>query len=241
MFINKNVTRANVSRMSALTLALGMSFAAAMPAQAADTQKSEWTTEKSSIVAGTTIAGAALGGPIGLVLGVAAGDWLGDNVNQATEVKSVKEERDQALAELTRVQQELVAAKVEAGRYQTLALNSLQLNVMFSTAGDTLTVSDKLRLDGVVRLLDEHQELKVSLAGFADPRGETEFNQKLSARRAASVHKYLESQGIEAVRIQTEAYGASRSVAKKNNMDEYAMERVVTIRILEQKSELASH
>ena len=61
----------NSSRLSVMTLALGLTMAAAMPAQAEQyaEQGKEWTAEKSSIMAGISIAGAAIAGPVGFVLG----------------------------------------------------------------------------------------------------------------------------------------------------------------------------
>ncbi|MTI13535.1 OmpA family protein [Sansalvadorimonas verongulae] len=236
----------NTSRLSAMALALGMAATAAMPAQAqtVNQQQGEWTKTKTSIVAGTTIAGTVLAGPIGLVLGLAAGDQLGNSVNKANaadgKMADMAAERDQAIAQLTKVQEQLITAREEAGRYQTLAMNSLQLNVMFSTSGDTLNARDKARLDVLARLLKEQPQLMVQLEGFADPRGSEAFNQKLSERRAASVSNYLAEQGVEGYRINQSAYGSSQSEAPQNNLDAYAMERVVTVKLQESREGYAA-
>ena len=115
---------------------------------------------------------------------IAAGDWLGDSVNKAATTVDLARERDQALAELVRVQEALVVAEMNADRYQDLALDSLQLNVMFSTADASLTSRDRSRLDVLVRLLNEQTQLNVQLAGFADPRGADIYNVELSERRS---------------------------------------------------------
>ncbi|WP_281645730.1 OmpA family protein [Parendozoicomonas sp. Alg238-R29] len=241
MTTEKMFDKKGASRLTAIVLATGLMFAAAAPAQA---QQGEWTKEKSGIVAGSSVAGAVLGGPVGFVLGMAAGDWLGNSVNKANEsgvlTAELSSERDQALAELARVQEQLLIARQEAGRYQDLALDSLQLNVMFSTAGDTLNMRDENRLNVLVRLLKEQPQLNIQLAGFADPRGADEYNLKLSERRAASVRGFLISKGIEAHRIQKFAYGARQSDAPTNNLDAYAMERVVTVKLQENSEELVA-
>ena len=235
----------NNFRFSTLALALGLSIAAALPVQAAQQeQKSEWTVAKSSVMAGTSIAGAVIGGPVGFVLGVAAGDWLGTSVNKAEKSDVLAGERDQLKDELAQLQQQLdetqtqlMVAQKEAGRYQDLALDSLQLTVMFDTAGDTLNSRDQLRLDHLIRLLEEHQQVLVQLTGYADPRGDKGYNLKLSERRAASVKDYLLGHGISDDRVFTKGEGAMQSSAEKGNYDAYAMERVVTIELREQASE----
>ena len=227
--------KASRRTISALVLAMGMAVTAATPVQAQE--QSQWTKEKATIVAGSTIAGTILGGPIGFVLGLAAGDQLGDSVNKANvadqKTAELIAERNQAIAELAKTQQQLLAARAEAGRYQNLALDSLQLNVMFSTSGDSLNARDEARLDVLARLLKEQMQLNVQLEGFTDPRGTEGFNKSLSERRAASVAKYLEGKGVEGRRIHTVAHGSSQSEAPQNNLDAYAMERVVTVKLQE--------
>ena len=234
----------NSNRLSAMALALGLTIMAAAPVQAQERAQGEWTTAKTSVMAGTSIAGALLGGPVGFVLGVAAGDWLGTSVNQADESERLAGERDLLKDELAQLQQQLdetrmqlVASQQETGRYQDLALDSLQLTVMFDTAGDTLNGRDKMRLEHLVRLLTEHQQVSVQLTGYADPRGEDGYNIQLSERRAASVKTYLIGHGISAERIFTKGEGALMSQAAKGNYDAYAMERVVTIELKDESGE----
>ncbi len=226
---------------SAMALVLGLFLASALPVQAAQT---EMTREKAGILTGSSIAGAVLGGPIGFVLGVAAGDWLGDSVNIAAESEIERErmqqESNQLRDELTlmqnkldQVREQLLLAQQESGRYQGLALDSLQITVMFNTAGDTLTERDKNRLNRLVRLLNKHGQVQIQLTGYADPRGEEGYNIKLSERRAQSVYSYLVGQGIAGDRIFTSGKGALQSQATKGNYDAYAMERVVTIELRE--------
>ena len=252
-----NISKNKQSSFTTLVMALGLSAVMALPAQASDmtgdmSSNSEWSKEKTGIMAGTSIAGAVLGGPIGFVLGVAAGDWLGDSVNTAktadTLQQNLEQERDQALAQLETVEtrletmeNRLALAQQEAGRYQSLALDSLQLNVMFRTADHELSIRDKARLNVLVRLLNEKPDVQVQLAGFADPRGRDKANLELSHRRAKSVQDYLLGQGVEAGRILTSAYGASHSQAEQGNLDAYALERIVTIELQETGEQLAAH
>jgi len=53
----------------------------------------------------------------------------------------------------------------------------------------------------------------IEVAGHTDSTGTDEYNQRLSERRAASVARFLESQGVMNQRIITVGMGESRPVA----------------------------
>jgi peptidoglycan-associated lipoprotein len=53
----------------------------------------------------------------------------------------------------------------------------------------------------------------IQVEGHADERGTREYNIALSARRATTTRQFLISQGIEASRISSIAYGKERPAA----------------------------
>ena len=61
--------------------------------------------------------------------------------------------------------------------------------------------------------LRQYPNVTVQIEGHADERGTREYNIALSARRAATVKRFLVKQGIPASRISTIAYGKERPVA----------------------------
>lgn len=62
--------------------------------------------------------------------------------------------------------------------------------------------------------LDVYPDSQLVLVGYADQRGPKQYNQKLSQRRAEAAKNFLIEQGIDAARIQTQAYGEDRSLSK---------------------------
>ncbi|CAM3774642.1 OmpA family protein [Parendozoicomonas haliclonae] len=234
-----NTSRLIPSRVKAIACALTLGLATVTTANASSTTEHEtWGKEKTSIVAGTSVAGALIGGPIGFIVGLAAGDWLGNNVNKADKLDNMVAERDLALAELSRVQEQLAIAMNQTEQYQALALDTLQLSIMFGTAEDQVNDRAIPQLDALARLLMEQPELKVQLSGFADPRGAEAFNLELSERRASSVQQYLVSKGISEQRIKSFGYGA-RMPKGERDLDAFAMERIVTIELQSENQGLA--
>ena len=220
-----------------LAVALGLSAAMILPAfqasASANTSHGEWTSEKTVVVSGTSIVGAIAAGPIGFVLGLAAGEWLGDNVNQAKSAEQMQLDQVASRAELDQLRKELMLARQNAELYQGLAMESLQLNIMFPTAGSELSAGDRDRLINLTELLKRNPELIVNLGGYADPRGTDAFNLNLSGKRAESVRKFFVEAGIDSSRITTNAYGSRMSRAGKGDMDAYAKERMVSIDLQE--------
>jgi OOP family OmpA-OmpF porin len=69
-------------------------------------------------------------------------------------------------------------------------------------------------LDDIAEKLKANPEFKlVMITGHTDRIGSTEYNQKLSEKRATDVKDYLVSQGVDASRLQVVGKGESEPVA----------------------------
>jgi peptidoglycan-associated lipoprotein len=77
----------------------------------------------------------------------------------------------------------------------------------------TLTPEGKETLRRQASWLKQYSDVMVQVEGHADERGTREYNISLSARRATATRQFLVSQGVEASRISTIAYGKERPVA----------------------------
>lgn len=97
----------------------------------------------------------------------------------------------------------------------------------------TLTVNAKTILDNVAEELSAYPEIKVEVSGHTDAKGSDEYNQKLSARRAVSVRKYLETKGIAGTRMTSVGYGESKPVADNETEEGRELNRRVELRITE--------
>ncbi|MDC3985664.1 OmpA family protein [Polyangium jinanense] len=94
-------------------------------------------------------------------------------------------------------------------------------------------------LDEVVRLLRANPEIKlVSVEGHTDDVGKPEYNDKLSANRAAAVRDYLINKGgIAANRLQSKGFGARKPVASNASAEGQARNRRVEFHIVTQAIE----
>jgi outer membrane protein OmpA-like peptidoglycan-associated protein len=69
------------------------------------------------------------------------------------------------------------------------------------------------------------------VAGYADPRGSDAYNDELSLRRATNVAAVLTSAGVPRERIHIEAHGKTEAGDASGDLDAYALERRVTVRL----------
>jgi outer membrane protein OmpA-like peptidoglycan-associated protein len=87
----------------------------------------------------------------------------------------------------------------------------------------------------VARLLLAHPELKqIRVEGHTDNVGAAAYNKDLSARRAASVVRYLTGKGVAAERLAAAGYGFERPIATNETALGRAKNRRVEFTILGQ-------
>lgn len=81
-------------------------------------------------------------------------------------------------------------------------------NIYFLINMDRIEDSEKIKLDTLAEWLRNNEDYRVSLVGYADREtGNAQLNERLSARRAENVRKYLVNAGIAADRIDTDYRG----------------------------------
>ena len=73
----------------------------------------------------------------------------------------------------------------------------------------TLTTEAKKRLDAevVAKLKDVGEVRYINVNGHADRLGSTQYNQRLSEKRAEAVRAYLVSKGVDAAKVETFGFG----------------------------------
>lgn len=78
---------------------------------------------------------------------------------------------------------------------------------------------------------------EVVIRGHADARGTRHYNQRLSARRAASVSRYLKGNGLQAKKISVKAYGETKPKGNNTSKSGRALNRRVELELVrEQKA-----
>ena len=88
---------------------------------------------------------------------------------------------------------------------------NVDLSINFDFDSARLQASSKPLLDNLAQAMNSERlsQLKFKVEGHTDAKGKNEYNQELSARRAAAVQAYLIGQNVPAERLQAEGKGAS--------------------------------
>ena len=83
-------------------------------------------------------------------------------------------------------------------------------NIFYEFDKATLTEASTNALDSLVTMMNENPSITIELAAHCDYKGNDDYNQRLSQRRAESVVNYLINHGIKADRLSPVGYGESR-------------------------------
>ena len=180
----------------------------------------------------SAIVGAAVAGPAGMVVGALSGVWLDKKVVKAGQAELIEKDLAQASSTINALEERLTIAEQVQLKYAELAVDELQLELLFKTGATELSESAQEKLALLADFIAKNEQLDIQLDGYADPRGDAAFNLQLSEQRVAAVAKALVMAGIDPARISTHSYGDSQSIAAEGDYDAYALERVVRIELL---------
>jgi len=223
---------------------LGMALAGgvtAWPAYAGADERAEGSKQSDiGVVTGLAV-GAAAGGPFGAVLGAAAGALLGDRYHrQAQASAALAADLHHSEAERSRLSQsvaQLDGSLTQAQAHGTQLAQTLQqtdelaIDVSFRTNDDSINARALSPLLKLGALLTAMPQARVRIAGYADPRGSEAYNSELSLRRAQGVAAVLMTAGVAPERILIEAHGKTESSSADGDLDGYAFDRRVTVRL----------
>lgn len=93
-------------------------------------------------------------------------------------------------------------------------------DILFATGSATLDPRSTATLAEIGQMLKDHPELKIEIDGHTDNVGNAAANTTLSDQRAASVKRYLVTTfQIDAARLSSRGYGASKPVAPNTTPD----------------------
>jgi len=111
------------------------------------------------------------------------------------------------LASEPKAEEKVVAVVSQPAPVVVLAFEDIH----FDFDRSTLTKEAQAILKRSIQLLKENPKAKLRIAGYTSARGTTEYNQKLSERRARAVYDYLTTEGlISPERLTTIGYGETR-------------------------------
>jgi outer membrane protein OmpA-like peptidoglycan-associated protein len=97
--------------------------------------------------------------------------------------------------------------------------------VNFEVDKAVLTPGAKITLDAVALTLIAHPDVELFIEGHTDISGTRKHNLTLSDARAKSVKTYLESKGIDPIRLTTKGYGPDKPIADNKTKEGKAKNR----------------
>jgi outer membrane protein OmpA-like peptidoglycan-associated protein len=99
----------------------------------------------------------------------------------------------------------------------------------------TIKPESKPALDNAAKILTDNPTIKVEIQGHTDSVGSSDYNLKLSDRRAQSVVNYLvQNYGIDVNRLTAKGYGKTMPIADNSTAEGRALNRRVEFKILSQ-------
>ena len=93
-------------------------------------------------------------------------------------------------------------------------------NIFYDFDKATLTPASTQALDKLVALLKENSHVTIELSAHCDYKGNSEYNKRLSQRRAQTVVDYLIAHGIEKERLTPVGYGKERPKTIRRKLTE---------------------
>lgn len=235
---------------------IALAIATAMLATGAQAAEKEVVRKGTKVGAGIGFVAGAVGGPAGAAFGAIIGAKLGDTISRAGEADQLKGRvgaLQEELADQRSRAEQLGRSLDDAGRNlvslrrqlkELLPGDSLadgvELDLFFRTGESALGEDERVQLKRLAALTRARGDFRLQLDGHADGRGDEDFNLALSEARVAAVRQALEQQGLSADRILAGAWGESRAVAQEGDLDGYARERRVRVRLLTGDGEMSA-
>ncbi len=189
------------------------------------------------------VIGAVAGGPVGFIVGAAFGAKIGDELHQKdTQVTMLSDSLTSSKEKISELETSVDALNSDidslGGDLQrmraiarpellTLMQAGIEMDLLFRTDEDEVGITTNSKLRALATSLSTMPDVYIQLDGFADERGDAEYNQRLSARRAEHVRDIFMSNGVAESRIKLAAHG--ESPAADDNIDSFALERKVSL------------
>lgn len=107
-------------------------------------------------------------------------------------------------------------------------------SIEFETGSSVIKQNSLSILDNISKILFDNPEIKISVNGHTDSKGNADKNNKLSKSRAESVKNYLVKSGIGNNRISAFGFGSSQPIADNNTLEGRQKNRRVEFKIIQE-------
>jgi len=180
--------------------------------------------------------GAAVGAAVGVVVGLITGDNATERRQHAMVGAGIGALAGTAVgaymdAQERKLKRSLEGSGVEVVRNGDELVLSMPSNITFDVNSSQVKSQFHEVIGAVAEVLADYDKTYIDIAGHTDSRGEWEYNQGLSERRAYTVGDLLTEQGVQAVRIVTQGRGESEPVADNATAGGRAQNRRVNLKL----------
>jgi outer membrane protein OmpA-like peptidoglycan-associated protein len=178
--------------------------------------------------------GAMIGAAAGAVAGLASGDDAVERRQHALIGAGIGALAGGAVGyymdrQEAKLREELAGTGVSVTRIGDNITLNMANNVKFATNSADLNPEYIDVLSSVSKVLAEYEQTVVEVAGHTDSSGPESYNLALSQKRAGSVAKYLETQGVINERLLTIGLGESMPIADNSQSSGMQANRRVEI------------
>lgn len=200
--------------------------------------------ENIGVGSGAVVGGLA-GGPVGFVIGAAIGAKLGQKMHEKNEkietlsgsLANSESDAEQLERDVRELSANIDTLSAELERFETidrpklvsLMQAGISMDLLFRTDEHVLADTTGGRLAELAGGLASMPEIRVQLDGFADERGDSDYNLELSQKRVEFVRDQLIAAGVNSTRIEINAHG--EAAAQDESADSYALERRVSLKL----------
>ena len=181
--------------------------------------------------------GAAIGAATGAAVGLITGDDSAERKKNALILAGVGALAGGAVGyymdqQEMKLREQLEGTGVSVTRIGDNITLNMPGNVTFAVDSSDISASFYPVLDSVGLVLQEFDKTFIEVAGHTDSTGSSDYNQRLSERRAGSVAAYLGSREVRQERLLTVGSGENRPIADNGTMEGRSMNRRVEITIV---------
>lgn len=198
-------------------------------------QKNELIGLGSGVVIGSLVAG-PIGGAVAGLFGVLIAEDV-NNKDKLEDASAKLQNRERQLIALNqKYEQDLADARLQLvsmdSEIQTV-MEEAESSVQFKTASYLVEEHFKPQLKLLAEGLKNNERMIVHLSGFADRRGDEEYNLALSQQRVLSVKNFLVDEGVSEGQILTLSFGENKPTVESQSFESDFFDRRVVMRVEE--------
>ena len=168
-----------------------------------------------------------------ILLDVGADDTGGSKINRFTAGVAYRfgaEKKKPIIVKTVKSKPQIrVVKKIVVEKSMIYALDTTNSLVLFEHDNYRLMPEMEKELQPMLARLKKFKEAHLKISSHTDSTGTTDYNQKLSERRADFIKAFFVENGIDASRIQTQAMGETEQAFDNSTAENRAMNRRVVL------------